>query len=68
MNLESKELEAIFSLVCREIEIIESEITKALKAHNAKEFNAGVEYRTTLYDIKAKVSLEYLVLAQTETP
>jgi hypothetical protein len=63
MNLEPQELEEIFSLVCRQIEITESDINKALKAHNAKEFNAGIEYRTTLYNIKAKVSLAHLALA-----
>ena len=61
MNLEPKELEAIFSLVCRQIDITENDITKALKAHDAKAFNEGIAYRTTLYDIKAKVSLADLV-------
>jgi hypothetical protein len=63
MNLEPQELEEIFSLVCSQIEITDKKINEALKAHDAKEFNAGIEYRTTLYNIKAKVSLAHLALA-----
>ena len=57
MNLSPSELNELNTLVSNQADITNQEILVSLKAHDAKEFNAGISRRTVLYDLKAKISL-----------
>ena len=57
MNLSLQELNELNTLVSNQADITNKEINESLKAHDAKEFNAGISRRTALYDLKAKISL-----------
>jgi hypothetical protein len=57
MNLSPQELNELNTLVSNQADTTNQEINDALKAHDAKEFNAGISRRTVLYDLKAKISL-----------
>lgn len=57
MNLSPQELNELNTLVSNQADLTNKGINESLKAHNAKEFNAGIERRTVLYNLKAKISL-----------